>query len=101
MKETYYTKSQYGVEYKIEVIEKKNKTKYKLYRTDNDCWSEDCQGEHLLTITDDGDGLKLDRDIKELDYGQAENLTLLLLFANSSKTEVTIFREDVKTKFNI
>ena len=66
----------------IDVIESGDDVTYKLSRSHDDTWSE--PGEELLSLSDDGNGVKFDRKInKNLDYSDLGHLRLLLNFADS------------------
>lgn len=66
-------------DYDIEFIETEHSKSYSMYRSNSDIWTE--PGEHVLTITDDGNGMHLNPKLKKnLDYGQHTELTVLLEF---------------------
>ena len=56
--------------------------KYTLFRSENKCWTSTARGEKLLSITNTGNEIILDRKIKVMDYAQLAELRLLLRFEN-------------------
>jgi hypothetical protein len=73
-------------DYDIDFIETEHSKSYSMYRSNAEHWTE--PGEHILTITDDGNNMHLNPKLKkELDYGQFAELTVLLEFIHK-KDEV-------------
>ena len=48
-----------------------------LYRSNSEHWSPDCQGEELLSVTDDGNGVKWSKSIKKMDYSDLLHFQIL------------------------
>lgn len=65
---------------KVKVNKDKGHTKYTLYRSDNEIWSEHVKGEKIASIKDDGDGLIFSHSNKKLEYSSAEEIRILLNF---------------------
>lgn len=66
-------------DFDIEFIETEHSKSYSMYRSNAEIWTE--PGEHILTITDDGNEMHLNPKLKKtLDYGQFSELTILLEF---------------------
>jgi hypothetical protein len=64
-------------EYTIEVIEEKNHREYLLYYSMNSLWTR--PGELILSLVDDGNGIKLSSKLgNSLDYDVMTELYLLL-----------------------
>lgn len=55
--------------------------KYTLFRSNSPTWNQLAKGEKLLSLVDDGDGIKFDRSLKSLDYAELFELRILLNFA--------------------
>lgn len=70
---------------KVKVNKDKGYTKYTLYRSDNEIWSEHAQGEKIVSIKDDGDGLIFSRFDKKINYSSAEEIRILLNFIQFSE----------------
>lgn len=70
------------IEYYIEVTEdsKSGGTVYTLKRSKSDVWSDHIQGEVLMSVTDDGNGLVFDKKLKSIDYAAFVELTFLTKF---------------------
>jgi len=71
-------------EYIIKIERDEHRKIYRLFTTPAECWSEHHRNEELLTILDDGDGIKISEIDNELDYSQSYNLYLLLEFMHKS-----------------
>jgi hypothetical protein len=85
---TYFLKEKTGeFEYEIQVeVDPCTKT-YSLFRSNAECWTESAKGEHLLTITDDGNGMSIKKRIpKECDYAQFSELCMLTQFIKNLDT---------------
>ena len=61
------------VEYRI--IEFENQIR--LYRSNSEHWSPDCQGEEVLSVTDNGNGVKWSKSIKKMDYSDLHHFQIL------------------------
>lgn len=71
------------LEYVIDVIDTNKGTEYVLSRSGSPCWSEHAKHEIVLTLLDDGNGVKINPKIgKELDYAYLSQLQLLLQFVS-------------------
>lgn len=71
------------LEYVIEVNNTDKGTEYVLSRSGSACWTEHCRHEVLLTLLDDGNGVKVTPKIgKELDYAHLSQLQLLFQFVS-------------------
>ena len=70
-----------SVEYIITEVETDDGTMYQLHRSLNDTWSEDCKGEVLVTMINDGNGYKFKykhAEKKRLGYDEIEYLYILI-----------------------
>lgn len=70
-----------SVEYIITEADTDDGTMYQLHRSLNDTWSEDCQGEVLVTMINDGNGYKFKykhAEKKRLGYDEIEHVYLLI-----------------------
>lgn len=54
--------------------------KITLFRSNNPVWTSHARGERLLSLVNDGNGIKFDRKFKSLDYAELFELRLLLNF---------------------
>jgi hypothetical protein len=84
-----------SVEYVITEADTDDGTMYQLYRSLNETWSEDCRGEVLVTMIDDGNGYKFkwkQKEKKRLGYDEIEHLYLLIDYVR---------RIEGKTLYNI
>lgn len=69
------------LEYVIEVTDVNKGTQYVLSRSGSGCWSEHARNEVVLTLLDNGNGVKIKPKIgKELNYAELAQLQLLLQF---------------------
>lgn len=69
------------LEYVIQVNDTDKGTEYVLSRSGSGCWTEQCRHEVVLTLLDDGNGVRVTPKIgKQLDYAQLSQLQLLLQF---------------------
>ena len=74
-------KLNHGLEYIITEVETDEGTMYQLHRSMNETWSEDAQGELLVTMVNDGNGYKFQykhAEKKRLGYDEIEHLYLLI-----------------------
>jgi len=77
-------------DYDIDFIETEYSKSYSMYYSNAEHWT--VPGEHILTITDDGNNIHLNPKLKKtLDYGQFAELTVLLEFIR--KTDVILMGE--------
>jgi hypothetical protein len=70
-----------SVEYIITEADTDDGVMYQLHRSLNETWSEDCQGEVLVTMIDDGNGYKFkwkQKEKKRLGYDEIEHLYILI-----------------------
>lgn len=70
-------------EYDIIVTDDENGKEYELRRSMSHTWYEQSRGEHVITLFDNGDGIKfkgdgLPRSFKYLDYSQVSELVIIL-----------------------
>lgn len=75
-------------EYTIHVKTTNKGVKYTLFRSENKCWTSTARGKKLLSITNTGNEIILDREIKVMDYEQLAELRLLLRFENKIDTKM-------------
>lgn len=69
------------LEYVIDVVDTIKGTEYVLSRSGSSCWSEHAKHEIVLTLLDDGNGVKVQPKIgKHLNYADFSQLQLLLRF---------------------
>jgi hypothetical protein len=74
-------------EFDIQVIETEHSKTYSMYRSHSDIWTD--PGEHIQTITDDGNGMQLNVKLKKkLDYGNFTELTILLDFIKNHDSQL-------------
>jgi len=72
-------------EYNIIVTQISSSTrKYQIAASNNDIWAEDYKNKLLLEMTDTGDGILFDRNIKDIGYDTACYVRILMTF--DSKT---------------
>ena len=79
----YYVIEQLGqsVEYIITEADTDDGMMYQLHRSLNETWSEDYQGEVVVTMIDDGNGYKFkwkQKEKKRLGYDEIEHLYILI-----------------------
>jgi hypothetical protein len=55
-----------------------------LFYSDAEFWRIDLRGSKLLKMVDDGNGVKLSKASKKMDYSQLAELRLLLMFSKST-----------------
>lgn len=68
-------------EYDIVVEEtEKGYTKCSIFRSQSDMWYDGVKGEFIMSMTDDGNGVKFKESKKEMDYADLECLRLLVNF---------------------
>jgi hypothetical protein len=68
-----------------------------LYRSLNDCWSDDRRGEEVITVVDTGDEIIFPEDMftGEVGYDKLAELYILLAFLN--KTEhIPLYKADIE-----
>lgn len=69
------------LEYVIDVIEKNKGIEYVLSRSGSECWVQEVRHETVLTILDDGNGVKITPKLgKHIDYARLAELQILLQF---------------------
>jgi hypothetical protein len=72
-------------EFDIQVIETEHSKTYSMYRSHSDIWTN--PGEHIQTITDDGNGMNFNVKVKKsIDYGVFAELSILLDFIKNYDT---------------
>ena len=68
-------------EFDIQVINTEHSATYSMYRSQSDIWT--VPGEHILTITDDGEDMHFNPKLKKkIDYGFFSEVNILLDFIN-------------------
>ena len=82
-KELMFFNEQGSHEYDIIVTDDENGKEYELRRSMSHAWCEQSRGEHLITLFDNGDGIKfkgdsLPKPLKILDYSQVSELAIIL-----------------------
>lgn len=82
-------------EYDVFVEDKKNKRVFSIYTSDNETWNASHRKEHLLTMTNNGNGIKFDRKIKKIGYDELEYLKILI------SVEDKLTKEELKCKYTI
>lgn len=91
-----------NVEFKIKRKIKKESTVYTLKRSKSEIWSTSVQGEHILTIEDDGNGMifkNCNINLEEgLNYGEFFELSLLLDFIKNEDKQLSEKYKIVKVK---
>jgi hypothetical protein len=58
--------------------------KITTYRSNSKIWYSHVRGEKIMSITNNGNGIKFDKKIKELDYGDLVVLRLLINFEHQT-----------------
>ena len=58
--------------------------KITVHRSNSKIWLNHARGEKILSLTNDGNSIKFNRKIKELDYGDLVVLRLLLNFEHQT-----------------
>lgn len=87
------------LEYTISVEETGNETEYTLRRSGSSAWSEHCRNEVILSIKDDGNGVKIKpKPGKHLDYAELHGLQLLLQFMSKEDKTLKIHYKIVPEK---
>jgi hypothetical protein len=59
---------------------------YTLHRSKSLIWDGDCQGEKLISLECNGNGVKLSQGKKKLDYSELEHLRILLNIYNAEQS---------------
>ena len=79
-------KSKGSHDYDIQVIKSESSTSYQMTRSHSELWTK--PGEHILTITDDGNDMHFNPKIKKaVDYSTFCEIAILIEFIkNSDKT---------------
>lgn len=70
-----------SVEYIITETDTDDGTMYQLHRSLNDKWTEECQGEVIVTMINDGNGYKFkwkQSEKKRIGYDEIEHLYILM-----------------------
>jgi hypothetical protein len=68
-------------EYNLVVEENTNGSKLSLYTSNNEvCWNSQHRDKLVLEMIDDGNGVKLSKKNKKMDYGELECLRILINF---------------------
>ena len=74
-------------DFDIQVIKTESSTTYSMTRSQSDIWTE--PGEHLQTITDDGNDVHFNvKSKKTMDYGSFVELSILLDFIKNHDTHL-------------
>ncbi len=72
-------------EYTItETTNKKGHRVLTLFYSEANFWRMDLQGKEILRMIDNGDGVKLSKISKKMDYSQLAELRLLLMFSKAT-----------------
>ena len=58
--------------------------KITTYRSNSKIWCSHVRGEKIMSVTNNGNGIKFDKKIKELDYGDLVVLRLLINFEHQT-----------------
>lgn len=83
MKKVYHLYQDGKHEYTIKVKESKKGTKYTLYHSNGDQWTELAKGEKIAKLIDDGNGVSIKGiDTSYMDYSTEDYLRILLNFNN-------------------
>lgn len=63
-----------------------------LFRSNNECWSQHCRGEEILSITDNSNGFVFNhsKPKKEMDYSYTFYLSILLKIISYNDHVITI-----------
>lgn len=72
-------------EYKIVVTEKTKYNVYELYTTDSEIWCEHARNQLQLQLIDDGNGVRFNRPLQELQFHEAEYVRILLSVNNATQ----------------
>ena len=71
-------------EYDITVIKTEESTSYEMRHSNGDQWTEWTKGEHILSATDHGNGIKFTEKIKRsMDYDKFTELRILMDFIDN------------------
>ena len=71
-------------EYDLTVEDTKKGEKFSLFTSNGEQWNEPHKGKLLLSMTNDGDGIKFDRKLKVLDYAQLLYIRILVNFEHQN-----------------
>lgn len=82
-----------GHEYDLVVIKNCDGRTIELYHSMGKQWLNHARGELVLSMTDNGNGVKFDRKLKKLDYSQLLYLRIILNFEHKTASNV-LDRED-------
>jgi len=107
MKEELFTVFNENDEHDFDIIKRisSKKTTYILKRSINKQWAESARGEEVITIVDDGNGIKLSNVIlskDELSYCQFLEIYILIRFIFQSDKHAgygKIYKTELITKF--
>ncbi len=69
-------------EYDLTVTKKGNKTTLELFYSSNEVWSEHVRSTSAMKLVGNGNGFKLDKKYRKLQYDDAEYIRFLLNFEN-------------------
>jgi hypothetical protein len=75
---------------RVEEDEKSGGVRYTLRRSHSKCWLEDVRGDEVLAAIDDGNGIKLTRKFKSLDYAEFSELLILLTFIKNFDGKISL-----------
>jgi len=79
-------------EYDITVIKTENSTSYEMRYSKGEQWTSHTRGEHILSATDDGNGIKFtDKFKKNMDYDKFVELKIFLDFIYSQDKNPQVF----------
>ena len=71
-------------EYNLEVKETKKGEKFSLFTSNGEQWTT--KNEHLLSMTNHGNGIEFDRKFKDIDYSELLHIRILINFENKMDT---------------
>ena len=71
-------------EYNIVVEQTKKGTKFSLYRSEGEQWREQAKGELIMAMTNNGNGVKFDRKLKNLDFSELLYVRILVNFEHQT-----------------
>ena len=89
-------------EFTLVVEYPENSCRVSLHASQNSSWSDSAKGELFLMVEDNGNGIIFDRELKNINYSQAEHLRLLIMFIHNvydgPKSKYKIIKEVITTE---
>jgi hypothetical protein len=84
-KQTYMVLNHEG-EHEYDIVKELTNEGEKIttYRSNSKIWYSHVRGEKIMSVTNNGNGIKFDKKIKELDYGDLVVLRLLINFEHQT-----------------